>query len=67
MKIKIELEVSSRAHDDVAMEAIRVELRKRALAYVFGAIDNAKFGVGDGPVDHSQFHVAGEILLVESK
>jgi hypothetical protein len=64
-KIKIELEVTSRAHTEEVLEAIRVELRKRALGFVFEAIDNAKFGVGDGPVAHSNFHVAGDIQIVE--
>ena len=64
-KITIELEVTSRAHTAEALEAIRVELRKRALTFVFEAIDNAKFGLGDGPVIHSNFHVAGEIKVVE--
>jgi hypothetical protein len=63
-KIVIELEVTSRAHTEDALEAIRVELRKRALSFVFDAIDNAKFGLGDGPVNHSNFHVAGEIKVV---
>jgi hypothetical protein len=63
MKIKIELEVSSRAHNEEALTAVRDELRKRALAYVFDAVENAKFGIGDGRVDRTQFHVAGSITL----
>jgi hypothetical protein len=62
-KIVMEIEVTSRCHDDKAMEAIRVELRKRTLAFVFDAIDNANFGIGDGPVLHSNFHVAGDITI----
>jgi hypothetical protein len=64
-KITIELEITSRAHTVEVLEAIRVELRKRALSFVFEAIDNAKFGLGDGPALHSNFHVAGEIKVVE--
>jgi hypothetical protein len=64
-KIVMEIEVTSRAHTAEALEAIRVEMRKRTLAFVFDAIDNAKFGLGDGPVLHSNFHVAGDIKLVD--
>jgi hypothetical protein len=62
-KITIELEVTSRVHTAETLEAISVELRKRALSFVFAAIDNTNFGVGDGPVAHSNFHVAGDITV----
>jgi hypothetical protein len=64
-KIQITLEVSSRAHPDSVLEAIRVELRRRALPFVFEAINNAKFSADDGPVDHTRFHVAGDITISE--
>jgi hypothetical protein len=63
MKICLNLEITSRVHTNVVLEAIRVELRRRALGFVFDAIDTAKFGIGDGPVDHKNFHVTGEITL----
>ena len=60
-RIHIELDVTSRYHTDEVLEVIRVELRKRALGFVFEAIDSAK--LADGPVHRSGFHVAGDITL----
>jgi len=62
-KIVIDLEVSSRAHTDEVLELIAVDLRKRALGFIWHSIDNAKFGIGDGPVDRPAFSITGTIQV----
>lgn len=62
-KIRIELEVSSRVHNVETLKAIQLELRRRALRYVFEAIDGADFGVSGDRVNYTNFHVSGDITL----
>lgn len=64
MKIKLELEITSRHHGEEVLEAVRVELRRRALQYVFDTIDNTRVDQVER-LSHKDFHVSGDITLSE--
>ena len=61
--IQITLNVSSDVYNEESMEKLCVRLRKNMLPFVFRCVDETPIGIGDGPIDHKNFNVDGDIKL----
>lgn len=64
--IKIELEITTRTINNEAMELLRLELRRRALQFVFESVD-AVSAANDMRFSHRDIHVAGDIQLLSAE
>lgn len=61
--IEIKFVVSSDVYNPEGMEKLRLGLRRGMLPYIHNCIDEAPIGIGDGPIDHKNFKVEGDIKL----
>lgn len=65
MKIRLELDIYSDAYNEEQLEALRMELRKRTLPFIFKTVDDVPTPNGP-PMRHQLIFVNGDIQLMDN-
>lgn len=68
MKIKIDIEVSSKSCSETVLAMIRTEIQRGMMSYLFNCIDSQQSeSEGYGTYLHREFDVSGTIALVPTE